>query len=184
MFQALSFTWCAASLEASLMAGLVHIPHQRQVSLSARVIAGAVTDGCWSKSGFSPSLFHFLTHSFSLSLSPHNNPTAVLMVTLSAKSEGLDFCRTHELSTVPAVETLCPHRVSPSLLHLHLSFHLYWMFHFFLLAAPGSLCLLCPAPPLLGSSVIASCWLNSSFSFSSWFCFIIQKSQPWLGFIS
>lgn len=64
--------------------------------------SAGVTDGCWSKSGFSPSLFCFLA----LSLSPHNNPTAVLMVTLSAKSEGLDFYRTHELSTVPAVETL------------------------------------------------------------------------------
>lgn len=46
------------------------------------------------------------TSSFSLSL--HNNPTAVLMVTLSAKSEGLDFYRTHELSTVPMVDTLLP----------------------------------------------------------------------------
>lgn len=44
----------------------------------------------------------------SLLLSPHNNPTAVLMVTLSAKSEGLDFYGTHELSTVPAVDTLLP----------------------------------------------------------------------------
>lgn len=42
------------------------------------------------------------------SLSPHNNPAAVLMVTLSAKSEGLDFYRTHELSIVPAVDAVLP----------------------------------------------------------------------------
>jgi len=46
--------------------------------------------------------------SIPLPLSPHNNPTAVLMVTLSAKSKGLDFLRTHELSTEPEVDTLLP----------------------------------------------------------------------------
>lgn len=44
--------------------------------------------------------------SFTSSLPPHNNPFAVLMVTLSARSEGLDFYRTHELRPVPAVDTL------------------------------------------------------------------------------
>lgn len=63
-------------------------------------LAEVVTDGCWSKSGFS--LF-----SLSLLSSSHLiiTLTAVLMVTLSAKSKGLDFYRIYELSTVPALET-------------------------------------------------------------------------------
>lgn len=50
--------------------------------------------------------FPLLSFPASLSLPPHNNPIAVLMVTLSAKSEGLDFYRILEFSTVPVVENL------------------------------------------------------------------------------
>lgn len=105
----------------------LYIPFQRQVGLSARV--------SWSNRWLLEQVWPFpisLSLSLPHSLSPHNNPTAVLMVTLSAKSEGLDFYRTHELSTVglPAVDTLLPLSLSfPTA-----PFCLYWMFHFFLFA--------------------------------------------------
>lgn len=73
------------------------------------------------------------------------------MVTLSAKSEGLDFYRTHELSTVPAVDTLLP---------LSLSFP----------PAPSSF-----SPSLLNVSFLSS--LLAEDSFVSFICLHLSSAH-------
>lgn len=119
-----------------------------------------VTDGCWSKSGLFP-----VSLSFTSSLSPHNNPAAVLMVTLSTKSEGIGFlqdtrsqyCTSGGLSAL----TISPAPSSFFLSLLNVSFlppH-----------RPRSLCLLYLTPPLITSSVITACWVNSPPFFLQFF---------------
>lgn len=77
-----------------------------------------------------------LSLSLPCSLSRQNSPAAVLMVTLSAKSEGLDFTG-HTSSALHQRWMLCSQCLSASLLHLHLPFILIRMLHFFLLARPN-----------------------------------------------
>lgn len=144
------------------------IPFQGKVALGARV--------SWSNRWLLEQAWPFpcLPRSLSLpcSCSPRSNPTAVLMVTLFAKTEGLDFYRTHELSIVPAVDTVLQLPPTPSLLRLHLSFSLE-------ILPPGQaeiffvsfICL------DLSSAHLSSRLVASNHPFSSSSGCIFQKSQ-------
>lgn len=189
----MAFVWCfnhvccrSRAQVRSWTSGLVlqpslwldsHIPFQRQVGLSARV--------SWSNRWLLEQVWPFpVSLSFTSSLSPYNNPAAVLMVTLSANSEGIGFLldtrAEHWTSGGPSAFTVSPVPAAPSSPFLRL----YWMFHFFLLAGPRSLCLLYLAPPLFSSSVIAACWINSRFSLlAPGFISSSTNPQPWLGVI-
>lgn len=142
-------------LQPSLWLDL-HIPFQRQVGLSARV--------SWSNRWLLEQVWPFpVCLSFTSSLSPHNNPAAVLMVTLSAKPEGIGFLldtRSQYCTAVdPTALTISPAPSSFFLSLLNVSF--------LPLYRPRSLCLLYLAPPLITSSVITACWVNSRSSSSS-----------------